>query len=62
LIAEEMDKDGIFVWDGNYYALEVTRRLGVEDKGGMVRVGAVHYNTVDEIARFGKSLARIARG
>ncbi len=61
-IAEEMDKDGIFVWDGNYYALEVTRRLGVEDKGGMVRVGAVHYNTPDEIARFGKSLARIAHG
>ena len=61
-IAEEMDKDGLFVWDGNYYALEVTRRLGVEDKGGMVRVGAVHYNTLDEIARFGKSLARIARG
>jgi cysteine desulfurase family protein (TIGR01976 family) len=62
LIAEEMDKDGVFVWDGNYYALEVTRRLGVEDKGGMVRVGAVHYNTVDEIIRFGKSLARIAGG
>jgi len=60
IIAEEMDKDGIFVWDGNYYALEVTRRLGVEDKGGMVRVGAVHYNTLDEIARFAKSLARIA--
>lgn len=60
-IAEEMDKDGLFVWDGNYYALEVTRRLGVEDKGGMVRVGAVHYNTLEEIARFGKSLARIAQ-
>jgi cysteine desulfurase family protein (TIGR01976 family) len=60
-VAEEMDKDGLFVWDGNYYALEVTRRLGVEDRGGMVRVGAVHYNTTEEIARFGRSLARIAR-
>ncbi len=60
-IAEEMDKDGLFVWDGNYYALEVTRRLGVEGQGGMVRVGAAHYNTRDEIARFGKSLARIAK-
>lgn len=61
-IAEEMDKDGVFVWDGNYYALEVTRRFGVEEAGGMVRAGAVHYNTPDEIAHFGKSLARIARG
>ncbi len=60
-IAEEMDKDGLFVWDGNYYALEVTRRLGVEDRGGMVRVGAAHYNTRDEIVRFGRSLDRIAR-
>ncbi len=60
-IAEEMDKDGLFVWDGNYYALEVTRRLEVEGQGGMVRVGAAHYNTRDEIARFGKSLARIAK-
>jgi cysteine desulfurase family protein (TIGR01976 family) len=60
-IAMEMDKAGFFVWDGNYYALEVTRRLGVEDKGGMVRVGAVHYNTLDEIARFGEALAAIRR-
>jgi cysteine desulfurase family protein (TIGR01976 family) len=60
-IAEEMDKDGLFVWDGNYYALEVTRRLGVEGQGGMVRAGAAHYNTRDEIARFGKSLSRIAK-
>ena len=33
---------GIFVWDGNYYALAVTERLGLEGKDGMVRIGAVH--------------------
>ena len=33
---------GIFVWDSNDYALAVTERLGLEGKGGMVRVGAVH--------------------
>jgi cysteine desulfurase family protein (TIGR01976 family) len=59
-IAEELDKDGLYARDGNYYALEVTKRLDVEDKGGMLRVGAVHYNTLDDIDRFGKSLARIA--
>jgi cysteine desulfurase family protein (TIGR01976 family) len=62
LIAEKLDEAGIYVWDGNYYALEVTRRLGVEDKGGMVRAGAVHYNTLEEIDRFGKALARLHRG
>ena len=55
-VAEKLDADGIYVWDGNYYALEVTRRLGVEDAGGMVRAGAVHYNTLEEIERFGKAL------
>ncbi len=60
-VAVALDKAGFFVWDGNYYALEVTRRLEVEDKGGMVRVGAVHYNTPDEIRRFGEALAEIGR-
>ncbi|HUZ84776.1 MAG TPA: cysteine desulfurase-like protein [Gaiellales bacterium] len=43
---------GVFVWDGNYYALELMQRLGLEDSGGAVRVGAAHYNTPEEIDRF----------
>jgi cysteine desulfurase family protein (TIGR01976 family) len=58
-VAEELDEANIFVWDGNYYALEVTKRLGLEDSGGMVRVGPVHYNTVEEIKKFGEALGRI---
>jgi selenocysteine lyase/cysteine desulfurase len=50
-VAAALDKDGIYVWDGNYYALAVTERLGLEDKGGMVRVGAAHYNTLEEIEK-----------
>ncbi len=60
-VATRLGEDGFYVWDGNYYALAVTERLGVESKGGMVRVGAVHYNTVDEIQRFGEALAKIAK-
>ena len=40
----EMDEANIYVWDGNYYALEVTKRLGLEDSGGMLRVGPVPQN------------------
>jgi selenocysteine lyase/cysteine desulfurase len=58
-VAEELDRANIFVWDGNYYALEVTKRLGLEDSGGMVRVGPVHYNTVEEIQRFGEEMRKI---
>lgn len=59
-IAAALDEQGIFVWDGNYYALAVTERLELEGKGGMVRVGAVHYNTVKEIQRLGNVLRAMA--
>jgi selenocysteine lyase/cysteine desulfurase len=59
-IAAALGEQGIFCWDGNYYALAVTERLGLEGKGGMVRIGAVHYNTVDEIRRLGEALRGMA--
>ena len=42
---------GIFTWDGNYYALNLTERLGVEQSGGLLRIGLVHYNTMHEVER-----------
>jgi cysteine desulfurase family protein (TIGR01976 family) len=60
-ICEELDRAGIYAADGNYYALEVTTRLGLEGKGGMVRVGAVHYNTASEIDRLVETVRGIAR-
>jgi cysteine desulfurase family protein (TIGR01976 family) len=59
-VAAELDKHGIYVWDGNYYALAVTERLGLEDKGGMVRVGAAHYNTLEEIAKLVEAVRALA--
>jgi cysteine desulfurase family protein (TIGR01976 family) len=57
--AEMLGDDGIYVWDGNYYALAVTERLGLEESGGMVRVGAVHYNTLEEVSRLRDALVKI---
>lgn len=59
-VAKKLAAENIYVWDGNYYAINVSERLGVEDKGGMVRVGPVHYNTVDEVAKLGEALKKIA--
>jgi len=50
-VAERLAGEGIFVWDGNFYALSVTERLGLEESGGLVRVGLVHYNTPAEVDR-----------
>ncbi len=58
-LAEKLAAHKIYVWDGNYYAVNVTERLGVEEQGGMVRVGPVHYNTVEEIQRLGEALEKI---
>ncbi|MDH5606723.1 MAG: aminotransferase class V-fold PLP-dependent enzyme, partial [Anaerolineae bacterium] len=59
-VAGELAARDIYVWSGNYYAVSVTERLGVEESGGMVRIGAAHYNTLDEIDRLGEALREIS--
>ncbi|MBI3662809.1 MAG: cysteine desulfurase-like protein [Acidobacteria bacterium] len=59
--AEFLGERGIFTWDGNYYALNLTERLGVEASGGLLRIGAVHYNTPAEIERMLAALEELAQ-
>jgi cysteine desulfurase family protein (TIGR01976 family) len=59
-VAKDMGKSGINVWDGNYYALALMERLSLEERGGAVRVGLAHYNSVDEVDRFIQVLDKIA--
>ncbi|MDX6546030.1 MAG: hypothetical protein QOG02_1804 [Gaiellales bacterium] len=58
-VSAALARDNIFVWDGNYYALELMETLGLEQQGGAVRVGAVHYNTTAEIDRFLEAVAAL---
>jgi len=50
-LAEYLASQGIFAWDGNYYALGIMERLELESKGGALRLGMAHYNTSEEIDR-----------
>jgi cysteine desulfurase family protein (TIGR01976 family) len=50
-LAEHLATRQIYAWNGNFYAVELTERLGVEDEGGLLRLGLVHYNTAEEIDR-----------
>ena len=59
-VAQRLAAENIYVWDGNFHALAVTERLGLEGKGGLVRVGPVHYNTLEEIEKFGEALRSVA--
>ncbi len=59
-VAAFLGERGIFTWDGNYYALNLTERLGVEATGGLLRIGLVHYNTMEEVDRLLAALREIA--
>jgi cysteine desulfurase family protein (TIGR01976 family) len=60
-VARRLGDEGIFVWSGHYYALEVMERLDLLDRGGAVRIGFVHYNTIEEVDRALDALGRLAR-
>ncbi len=59
-LAAFLGERGIFTWDGNYYALNLTERLGVEANGGLLRIGLVHYNSAEEVDRLLAALKEIA--
>jgi cysteine desulfurase family protein (TIGR01976 family) len=58
-LATKLGDRGFFTWDGNYYALNLTERLDVEKSGGFLRIGLVHYNTVEEVDRLVVALREI---
>jgi cysteine desulfurase family protein (TIGR01976 family) len=56
-VATRLGERGFAVWHGNYYAVEIMKRLGLPD--GAVRVGMVHYNTVKEVERLLDALGEL---
>jgi cysteine desulfurase family protein (TIGR01976 family) len=58
-VAEGLGRRGIFVWDGNMYAIELIERLGLAERG-LVRIGLVHYNTAEEVDRLLAALDELA--
>ena len=58
-LAQALADANIFVWDGNFYALELSERLGVESSGGLLRIGLAHYNTADEIEQCLRVIERV---
>jgi cysteine desulfurase family protein (TIGR01976 family) len=60
-VATFLGERGIFTWDGNFYALNLTERLGVQSTGGLLRIGLVHYNTAEEVDRLLAALREFSR-
>ena len=60
-LAKAIGDESIYVWNGHNYALAIVERMGLLKAGGMVRVGPVHYNTLDELEKFGEVLKRVVK-
>ncbi|HEX7173206.1 MAG TPA: cysteine desulfurase-like protein [Candidatus Limnocylindria bacterium] len=58
-IAEHLASRAINTWDGDFYAWELVRALGLDDAGGLLRIGLVHYNTLDEVDRLVEALLEL---
>jgi cysteine desulfurase family protein (TIGR01976 family) len=50
-VCRRLAAENIFTWEGDFYAQEVVGRLGLADKGGLLRIGLCHYNTRAEVDR-----------
>lgn len=57
-LAAALAMQGVFAWAGNHYALPFTEAAGLEP-GGTLRIGALHYNSLDEIQRVIDCLCRL---
>jgi len=60
-LAQGFARDNVFVWSGHNYAIEPVSRMGLMDKGGVLRVGLAHYNTEEEVDALLSSLTRQIR-
>jgi selenocysteine lyase/cysteine desulfurase len=56
-VAERLGELGLYLWDGDYYALEPMRALGLSDSGGAVRAGFLHYTSEEEVDRLVEALS-----
>ena len=60
-LADAIGRENIYVWNGHNYALAIVERLGFAGNRQNDRVGPVHYNTLDELEKFGEVLKKVAK-
>ncbi len=60
-VTETMADAGIGIRDGHMYTPRLMKRFGLSQDSGVVRISAVHYNTMEEIHRFGELLLDLSK-
>ncbi len=59
-VCRSLGREGLFLWDGHFYAIRLVERLGLIDRGGLVRAGLAPYTTADEVERLLDGVRRLA--
>jgi cysteine desulfurase family protein (TIGR01976 family) len=59
-VARRLGEEGVFVWNGNFYAVTVCDTLGLSDCGGLIRAGLAPYSTEEDVQRLVDGIGRIA--
>jgi cysteine desulfurase family protein (TIGR01976 family) len=59
-VCRSLGREGLFLWDGHFYAIRLVERLGLLDRGGLVRAGLAPYTTPDEVERLLAGVRRLA--
>jgi selenocysteine lyase/cysteine desulfurase len=60
-IGEYLGDKGLYVWTGNFYAVQIVDHvLGLEEQGGLVRIGLAPYNIESEIDRLLEAVEEFA--
>jgi selenocysteine lyase/cysteine desulfurase len=59
-VCRSLGRQGLFLWDGHFYAIRLIERLGLLDRGGLVRAGLAPYTTADEVERLLEGVRRLA--
>jgi selenocysteine lyase/cysteine desulfurase len=59
--ARLLGAEGVFVWNGDFYATTVCDVLGLSDCGGLIRAGVAPYTTEEDVERLVDGVARLAR-
>lgn len=60
-VARTLGEQGLFVWDGDFFATRLIEKAGLVERGGLVRIGLAPYNTADEVERVIAAVAALAK-
>jgi selenocysteine lyase/cysteine desulfurase len=59
-VCRRLGNEGLFLWDGHFYAIRLVERLGLIERGGLVRAGLAPYTTAAEVERLLDAVGRLA--